>query len=50
MNKNDLSLLFSLLCALDLFLGAFAALVIAAFVAGMLFERHRTHGGEGTTS
>lgn len=41
MNKTDVSLLLSVLCALDLFLGAVAALVIAAFVAGMLYEHQR---------
>jgi hypothetical protein len=44
MNKTNLSFLLSLLCALDLFLGAVAALVIAAFVAGVLFEQHRRGG------
>lgn len=49
MNKTDISLLCSLLCALDLFLGAFAALVIAAFVAGVVFERQRHTAGEDST-
>jgi hypothetical protein len=48
-NKTDISLLLSLLCALDLFLGAFAALVIAAFVAGIVFERQRHAAGEDST-
>ena len=46
MSKTDISLLLSLLCALDLFLGAVAALVIVAFVAGVVFERQRHTGGE----
>ncbi|MGZ4248873.1 MAG: hypothetical protein ACXVUE_11280 [Solirubrobacteraceae bacterium] len=49
MGKTDISLLLSLLCALDLFLGAVAALVIVAFVAGVVFERERHAGGEDST-
>jgi hypothetical protein len=41
MDKTDLSLLLSALCALDIFLGAVAAVVIVAFAAGVLSERHR---------
>ena len=41
MGKTDISLLLSLLCALDLFLGAVAALVMVAFLAGVLLERQR---------
>ena len=46
MGKSDISLFLSLLCALDLFLGAVAALVIVAFVAGVVAERRRHPGGE----
>ena len=49
MSKTDISLLLSLLCALDLFLGALAALVIVAFVAGVVFEQKRHAGGEDST-
>jgi hypothetical protein len=44
MDKTDLSLILSTLCALDLFLGAVAALVVAAFVAGMLWQARRPTG------
>ncbi len=43
MDKTDLSLLLSAFCALDLFFGAVAALVIVAFAAGALYERSRSH-------
>jgi len=46
MNKTDVSLLLSMLSALALFLGAFAALVIVAFVAGVVFERQRHTGAK----
>ena len=47
MSKTDISLLLSLLCALDLFLYAYAALVVVAFVAGVVFERQRrARGGD----
>jgi hypothetical protein len=45
MSKTDISFLLSLLCALDLFLHAYAALVVVAFVAGVVFERRRPTGG-----
>jgi hypothetical protein len=50
MNKTDLSLLLSLLSALDLFLGPLAAIVIVAFVAGVVCERRRNAGDEDSTA
>ena len=41
MNKTDISLILSTMSALAIFLGPIAALVLAAFVAGVLFEQHR---------
>ena len=46
MDKTDISLILSVLCALDLFVGAVAALVVAAFVAGMLWQAHRSTGSD----
>lgn len=45
MDKTDISLTLSVLCALDLFIGASAALVLAAFVAGMLLQARRRPKG-----
>ena len=50
LSKTDISLLLSMLCALDLFLGAVAALASVAFVAGVVFERQRHTGGEKPTA
>jgi hypothetical protein len=41
MDKTDISLILSTLCALDVFFGRIAALVIAAFLIGIVFEQHR---------
>ena len=46
MDKTDISLILSVVCALDLFVGAVAALVVAAFVAGMLCQAHRSAGSD----
>lgn len=45
MDKTDISLMLSAVCALDLFVGSIAALVVAAFVAGALFQAHRGPNG-----
>jgi hypothetical protein len=49
MSKTEISLLLSLLCALDLFLGAVAALVFVAFIAGIVVERQRHAEGGAPT-
>lgn len=41
MDKTDISLILSTMSALAVVLGPIAALVVAAFVAGVLFEQHR---------
>ncbi|MCW3062846.1 MAG: hypothetical protein JWN32_18 [Solirubrobacterales bacterium] len=41
MDKTDLSIILAAFSALAVFLGAIAALVTAAFIAGLLLGQHR---------
>lgn len=50
MDRTDLSLLLSALSAVALFAGRGAAVVIAAFIAGMLVEQHRRPTSTGSGS